>query len=354
MLNIYLFLIFLIGIVMALPAFWRRCVDGRVHVSAEFTSDTVNIGTAVPVRITIANESWLPCPMIHGVLQLSKGLSSRQGNGEYLAFTLFLWMKQKIEMKQVVYGETRGPKQIVSVSLEMNEGLGLQNLTITESVNAPLFILPELLDMHDAGIVLKEINGSRDVFRWLFPDETRFKGIRPYQNRDPMKYIHWRATAKSGSLMSKQFIASIEGKTVFVLDAQFVEPFWAGASFEAFDELCSVVATWAYVLEKKGLRLSLITNGTLVRKPGKQWYGMQSAAGIHRILSRLLPYVNSPFDRLLETVRRETHANDVLIVVTRFLTARQKWLLRRLQADGRDVVLVGKGQLEGENLWNIL
>ncbi len=354
MVRIFMLLLLLVGLFAVLPNIWRRVVDGNVHISIQFHLESANIGEAVPVDITIVNNSWLPCPMVHGILKLSKGLSTGQSRGKYLAFTVFLWMKQQVTMTRIVYGLRRGPQQIVSVSVEMNEGLGIQPFFFTESLNVPLFILPNLIKSNDIRNATKEITGNIEIERWLYPDESLFKGVRPYQNRDPLKHIDWKATAKVGNLMTKQFNGATEGRIVLVLNAQFTEPFWAGTSFDKFDDLCSVVATYAFFAERNRIQLSLFANSTFPMHPKKQWYGIQSAAGMRRTLSRMLPYANSPFERLLETVQRATKPSDKIIVVTDFLTSKQKQALLRLQSDGRCLLLVQQGKLDGEPLWNNL
>src|SRR5262249_39648190 len=58
----------------------------------------------------------------------------------------------------------------------------------------------------------------------LYEDPTRIAGIRAYEVGDPLNRVHWRATARAGTLQSKLYEpSSLSGATI-VLD--FHEAAW--------------------------------------------------------------------------------------------------------------------------------
>ncbi len=46
-----------------------------------------------------------------------------------------------------------------------------------------------------------------------------FHGVRPYQNSDPVKLIHWKCSAKGLGLMSKEFDEELSGRVGIIMDA---------------------------------------------------------------------------------------------------------------------------------------
>ena len=45
--------------------------------------------------------------------------------------------------------------------------------------------------------------GDVRLMHRLYEDPTRIAGVRPYEPGDPLNRIHWRATARTGTLHSK-------------------------------------------------------------------------------------------------------------------------------------------------------
>ena len=61
-----------------------------------------------------------------------------------------------------------------------------------------------------------------------FPeDPALFAGVRPYVPGDPLRSLHWKATARTGQPRSKRFDASREREVMLVLDIQSIPgPYW--------------------------------------------------------------------------------------------------------------------------------
>src|SRR5450759_5253711 len=54
----------------------------------------------------------------------------------------------------------------------------------------------------------------------LFEDPSLFAGVRPYRAGDPMKRVHWRATARTGVPVSKRFDPTRAQNIMIALDVQ--------------------------------------------------------------------------------------------------------------------------------------
>lgn len=60
--------------------------------------------------------------------------------------------------------------------------------------------------------------GGRFKGRRLSASGAHFAGVRPFQQGDPLKQIHWKSSAKGLGLMVKTFEEELSGRTALILD----------------------------------------------------------------------------------------------------------------------------------------
>ena len=76
--------------------------------------------------------------------------------------------------------------------------------------------------------------------RSLYTDPTLFAGVRPFQHGDPLRSVHWRASARANTLQTKRFEPALSRQQVLVFDVQTVEgPYWIlDYDEDLFEETC--------------------------------------------------------------------------------------------------------------------
>ncbi len=74
--------------------------------------------------------------------------------------------------------------------------------------NIEFIVFPQMIKFHSYFYPEqdKRLLGDRDTMKHGFDSEAIF--IRDYVDGDPLKYIHWKATAKTGKLKTKELSAS--------------------------------------------------------------------------------------------------------------------------------------------------
>jgi uncharacterized protein (DUF58 family) len=94
----------------------------------------------------------------------------------------------------------------------------------------------------------------------LYEDPTRICGVRAYQRGDPLGRIHWRATARTGTLHSKLYEPSTVAGATLLLDLH-------RDTHPAHDEpvrselAITAAASIAHALCLAGQQVGLVTNG---------------------------------------------------------------------------------------------
>lgn len=123
-----------------------------------------------------------------------------------------------------------------------------------------LLVLPRVVRIEDYDIQSRRPIGEVVMTHRLFEDPTRISGVREYQPGDPLSRVHWRATARTGTLQCKQFQPSSMSGATIVLDfhrAAFDpkhEPFRSELAITA-------AASIANALHEMGHQFGLISNG---------------------------------------------------------------------------------------------
>ncbi len=110
--------------------------------------------------------------------------------------------------------------------------------------NSRFFLVyPELTDVRG---LLTGIKGAAGSGALPHPSGEDFTDIRPYRHGDPMRGIHWKATAKSGNLMVKEFRTGISRHVTIFLDNH------PGVNPEVFEKGVSLAASLAELLFSEG------------------------------------------------------------------------------------------------------
>lgn len=118
---------------------------------------------------------------------------------------------------------------------------------IRPDLKGTLLIYPALKDI-DLGITSFRSEGKR-----LFTREEDFQSIRQYRYGDDRRFIHWKATAKTGELMIKES-AIEEGLRITIFFDNFRPPF-----LEAFEESISFAASLSARFIEAGYYVRFIT-----------------------------------------------------------------------------------------------
>jgi uncharacterized protein (DUF58 family) len=112
----------------------------------------------------------------------------------------------------------RGYYQIGPTIAETGDLLGLHRRFRALDTTDYLLVLPKLIPLAGYDIASRRPIGEVNVTYRLLEDPTMIAGIRQYQNGDPLRSVHWRATARTGQLQCKQYQPTSVAGATLVLD----------------------------------------------------------------------------------------------------------------------------------------
>lgn len=112
----------------------------------------------------------------------------------------------------------RGYYQIGPTLAETGDLLGLHRRFRVIAPPSHLLVLPRLIPLAGYDVASSRPVGEVKVTYRLLEDPTLISGIRPYQPGDPLRSIHWRATARTGELQCKQYQPTSVAGATLILD----------------------------------------------------------------------------------------------------------------------------------------
>lgn len=112
----------------------------------------------------------------------------------------------------------RGYFQVGPTLVETGDLLGLHRRFRRLTDADFILVLPRIVPLTGYDVASKRPVGEVNVTYRLLEDPTMIAGIRQYQHGDPLRSIHWRATARTGQLQCKQYQPTSVAGAMLVVD----------------------------------------------------------------------------------------------------------------------------------------
>ncbi len=123
-----------------------------------------------------------------------------------------------------------------------------------------MLVFPKIVPLRGYDLASRRPIGEVRLTHRLFEDPTRIAGIREYQHGDPLNRVHWRATARTGTLHCKMYEPSCIAGVTLLLD--FHKSVYTPRREPDRSELAvTLAASLANAVYQLGQQIGLVTNG---------------------------------------------------------------------------------------------
>lgn len=139
-------------------------------------------------------------------------------------FTLMPY--QQIRRRHRVTFLRRGAYNLGSASLTVGDLMGLCEAHREQEMDVPVLVYPRLLDHQAMPEPLTRLMNETVSRSQLLHDPFLFRGIRPYQAGDPVRDIHWSATARTGEAQLRLHDPSAKSQLLVVLNMERTDAQW--------------------------------------------------------------------------------------------------------------------------------
>ena len=300
-----------------LTTLWSRYGLDSIGYERRIASPRAVWGDEVPLDIEVWNRKLLPVPLLTADDHVTDTLrvagrtlvaSERPGQGALQNSWSLLWY-ERVVRHLLIDARRRGAFTFGPVRLTVSDLFERGTNSEERELPGELLVRPRTVPIRAPHAAQAPLGTAR-ARSSLFSDPSRFAGVRRYEPGDPVRRIHWRATARVGVAVSRRYEPVHERQVLLAVDLQTVPgPYWLMVfDDDQVEALCVAAASLARRMLRTDTACGLLVGAQLAG--GRRWaYVAPSAAAgqlgrIEDVLARVQPILSLPFERLLGVVPR--------------------------------------------------
>ena len=204
----------------------------RLQCSRALSRSTAFAGESGEMIETVGNHSpfmipWLRLEShISPYLQLGKQESLQSLHNSFYTSLFTLMPYQQIRRTHQIRFLRRGVYDLGGAALTAGDILGIFRLGFTQEESPRILVFPRLLEADQVPALISQQLGELSRRRQLMEDPFLVRGIRAYQPGDPIRDIHWPATARMGEAQLRIHDYSARTRLLVVLNVQGEDMQW--------------------------------------------------------------------------------------------------------------------------------
>lgn len=213
-------------VVLTFDALLSHFAIKRLTCRRAFSRPTAFEGEQGEMIEIVRNDTPLPIPWlriesrISPYIRLGKQENLLVGGEAYTCSVFVLLPFQQIRRRHQVRFLRRGAYELGSASLTVGDMLGLFSQSREQNMSAPMLVFPKLLEQGDLPPALERLAEEATVQPQLLTDPFLIRGIRPYRPGDPVRDMHWPATAKTGEAHVRLHDYTLKRRLMIVLGGE--------------------------------------------------------------------------------------------------------------------------------------
>ena len=219
-------LVGVLGIVCA-AALWlwdRECLAG-VSYRRTLGQRRANFGERVEFDVEVVNDKLLPISWLRAeddvpsLLQIDGGtVLVTHSYVDTLVHLFPMLPYQRIRSHLSVLAVHRGEFIFGPVKVSSGDPVGLRTRTFVTADIDHLLVYPKVFALAPASITSRALLGAARARDEVLIDPSRVAGVREYRTGDPLRFVDWRATARSTSILVREFEPSVTPRVAVFLD----------------------------------------------------------------------------------------------------------------------------------------
>jgi len=329
-------LAYLIAVLLPLLYFWTRSMSEGLEVEIQRKTHRVTQGQNLEGRIIVRSRSWFPKVWLE-----VEDPSSVPGHAARRILTMGArgvegWTYRTRTRARGLY--VLGP-----VAVTARDPFGFFSYTRTFGEQANILVYPNAPELPNFYIPPANLPGEGRFRRRTHNITPNVSGIRPYESGDSYNRIHWRATARTGKLMVKQFELDPASDIWLALDLQ--QSVHAGEGEDGTEEgavqVCASIARY-FINAHRSVGLMSFSDDLRIDEPER---GANHYTRLLESLALASATGDVPLTNLLVEESRRFGRHTTVVAVTP--SPNQDWALTLMGLQARGVK-VAAGLLEAE------
>lgn len=286
----------------------------------------VTAGSTARIVLRLQNQSRLPT----GTLLLEDQLPDELGARPRVVLER-LGAHQASSVSYTVRADVRGRYEIGPLVVRLTDPFGLCELTRAFPNVDQLTVVPRVVPLPAVRLPGDEVGSGENRARSVAVPGEDDTATREYRRGDDLRRVHWKSTARAGTLMVRREEHPWESSATLVLDTRITAH--QDGPTGSFEWAVSAAASIAAHLHRAGYQLRLVT-GPGVEGESVEAHAPQAVAG-HLVLDRLadVQLASGELGELVDRVRRHNDTG-LIIALLGALTTAEAELLARWRVNG--------------------
>ena len=214
--------------------------------------------------------------------------------------------KGKQRASYSVSAQTRGRYTLGPLTVDLSDPFALTKLRVQFDEREELVVTPEVEQLAGGPNSPFGMTSGLALSRRLFRTGDEFYMMRPYQEGDDLRRIHWPSVARSGQLMIRQDESARRSTAVLFVDTR--QSAVGKIHTPCFEKVVSAAASVGVLLIRYGFSMKLATTQLPPQRVGEEQM-LETLAGVGHHTSRTM-------STGLTRLRLAAAADTTLVVVT--------------------------------------
>ncbi len=277
---------------------WSR---QRLRIRRRLSDARVQPGQRVTVELEIENQAATQTSF----LLLEDRLPPALGRSARLVIA-GLPPKGKQRASYSVSAHARGRYTLGPLTVDLSDPFALTKLRVQFDEREELVVTPEVEQLAGGPNSPFGMTSGLALSRHLFRTGDEFYTMRPYQEGDDLRRIHWPSVARSGELMIRQDESARRSTAVLFVDTR--ESAVGKSHTPCFEKVVSAAASVGVLLIRYGFSMKLATTQLPPQRVGEEQM-LETLAAVGHHTSRTM-------STGLTRLRIAAAADTTLVVVT--------------------------------------
>lgn len=253
----FLYALFYLSIILPLLSkYLLRFVFNRLKVDVSLEPKNIFHREVSRFNITLANDTFLPLYWLEIILYLPEKLIFPYKIGELVKIP----SKDRVSLSYEIKGFKRGIYELGPVILQTSDIISGEEFKNTFKLNERLIVYPKIVPIVSGRIHSYQPIGELRSDEVAFEDPSLFRGTREYSYNDPIKRIHWKLSARTGTLQVKTYEPTIGAQSVIFLNLRYQDYISFDRDYKV-ELAITLAASLATFLIRKKQEVGLVTNG---------------------------------------------------------------------------------------------
>lgn len=296
-----------------------------------------------PIRFSVVRSTT----NLDDLLEFSGGIEVQENLGHALINRAAIGPFQTLVRTYRLVAHQRGVYTLGPATLRTGDPFGVYPKEAEMGGRVTVTVYPRIYGPGEIDFPFREALGDLVARRALADDPTLIAGSREYRPGDPLRHMHWKATARTGEMQVRLTDPSTTAQIMLVLNLNTFQHVWQGVDLERMESAIEVAASIAvWTLEHDfpvGLRSNGVIPGTdLSPRLAPSASPQQTTAVLHS-LARLAFSGQISAEALLLDEADRLSAGGSILFVTPVITPQLAGILTSRKLKGRaSVVYCGR------------